>query len=304
MGWRERPLLELFRKRALSDPSVPVGPGDDCALLLYGGKPVAVTTDMIEQDVDFRAVDSPYKVGWKAIMISASDLVATGCRPKHFLVASKIPREWDSERLDLLLAGLYDACERLGASLVGGDISAGSPLLLVSTGLGEPWGDAPILRSGARPGDDIFVSGPLGGSILGRHLEFVPRMAFGEELACNGLVTAMMDISDGLSGDLLHIADCSNVDFTVIAQDIPIHEDAVALSSRDGILPIVHALSDGEDFELLFTAPPDSEQHLIDAASKTLTPLRRIGTITPAGTGRSLFINGENEPWRVTSYEH
>ena len=120
--------------------------------------------------------------------------------------------------------------------------------------LGKSAGITPITRSGARPGDNIYVTGPLGGSILGRHMTFEPRVHLARKLAQSGVVTAMLDISDGLSRDLRQICDLSNVGAILDAAKIPIHADAVELAKRDHREPIEHALHDGEDHELLLTA--------------------------------------------------
>ncbi|KAF0241190.1 MAG: thiamine-monophosphate, partial [Planctomycetota bacterium] len=178
------------------------------------------------------------------------------------------------------------ACRAAGASLVGGDLSATSgPAAIGGTALG--FAKRPVPRSGAHPGDAIGVTGPCGGSILGRHLRFSPRIAEGLRLA--PIATAMVDVSDGLTADLDHILDESGAGADLVSASIPIHRDARRLAHDSGRTPLDHALSDGEDFELLFTCP----------ARRFPKWARRIGTIS-----RSPGLRLDGRPIKPRGYEH
>jgi thiamine-monophosphate kinase len=154
-----------------------------------------------------------------------------------------------------LYLGMREAADPFDCPIVGGDTGSWPGKLALSvTVLGRSDGIAPITRSGAKAGDEIYVTGPLGGSILGRHMTFEPRVYLARELARTGRITAMLDLSDGLSRDLRHICKQSGVGAVIEAARIPIHPDAAKLSEKDGRTPLEHALHDGEDHELLFTA--------------------------------------------------
>ncbi len=304
-GWSESNLIEHFRRIPIKDPSVVIGPGDDCAVLQYTSGKYVLTTDLIAQDVDFVLSDTDiYLIGRKCIMISASDIAAMGCYPLHFVVASQIPSQIPEAELMRLWQGMYDAAEQVDASIVGGDLSSGDKLVMVSTAMGKPFASEPLLRSGARIGDGIYVTGVLGGSILGHHLNSTPRLDAAKVLSMGGYVNSMADVSDGLSGDLCHIADASRVDFAVDASRIPISDAAKEISVRDGVSPLLHALNDGEDFELVFTISQNKSEEAEAALLLAGISATRIGTITDFGTGRFLLQNNNRIPWVVGSYEH
>jgi thiamine-monophosphate kinase len=154
-----------------------------------------------------------------------------------------------------LYLGMKEAAGRFGCEIVGGDTATWEGKLALSvTIMGRTDGVGPVLRAGAQPGDHVYVTGPLGGSILGRHMTFTPRVREARELAATGRVTAMIDLSDGLSRDLAHVCRASRVGGVVDADQVPIHDDAMRLFQQDGVEPLRHALDDGEDYELLLTA--------------------------------------------------
>ena len=193
-----------------------------------------------------------------------------------------------------LYSGLKDAADVFGCAIVGGDTGSWEgKLVLTVTIIGKSAGVPPVTRSGAKPGDFIYVTGPLGGSILGRHMTFKPRVELGRQLAQTGKVTAMIDVSDGLSRDLRHICQQSGVGGVVEEDLILVHGDAVELSQRDGVLPVEHALHDGEDHELLLTGNLDGV-HL---------PVTRIGRVTET-LGVFLSKKGRLEPLEPKGWEH
>jgi thiamine-monophosphate kinase len=201
-----------------------------------------------------------------------------------------------------LHAGIAEASERFGLTLIGGDTNVwDGPLVVSVTAIGETAGRGPVLRSGARAGDVIFVTGPLGGSLLGRHLRPVPRVA--EALALQAAVPlhAMIDLSDGLASDLQHILEESGGLGAILDESaIPIHPDAEAQSRRDGRSPLDHALADGEDFELCFAVGPDDASRLLSAPAPP-SALFRIGEVveqrgirlrSPTGSIREMTARG------------
>jgi thiamine-monophosphate kinase len=195
-----------------------------------------------------------------------------------------------------LYRGLTAASGPYDCPIVGGDTGAWNGKLVMSvTILGRSAGIAPIRRSGARPGDGIFVTGALGGSLLGRHMTFSPRVNEARALAGAGLITSMIDLSDGLSRDLAHLCEESHCGAIVEDASIPIHADARELSSRDGRPAIDHAWHDGEDYELLFTAP---------AQPVCQVPIHRIGVVTEEAAVLRKQADGAIAPVARAGWEH
>lgn len=242
----------IQRVRATPTPGVPVGPGDDCAVLPDG---TLITTDILTEGVDFYLSKAgAYAVGRKAMAVNLSDVAAMGGVPTFAVVGLVVPSGCDVLELQ---RGLSDRAREFGVTIVGGDTNSWTGGLVVSvTVLGKAIGQ-PILRSGAKPGDAICVTGPLGGSLLGRHLEPVPRLKEVQRLLGIGTIHAMIDVSDGLAKDLHHICEESHVGAILFADMIPIHADAVRRAEQTGQTPLHHALHDGEDFELVFTVEPE-----------------------------------------------
>ena len=265
-------------------PDVLLGIGDDMAILQAGGGQVLLTTDMLLDGVHFQADSHDLAdIGRKAIGCGLSDCAAMAVRPVAAAVSVALPTGWrltDSQRL---YGGMRDMADAFDCSLVGGDTTGWAQRLAIDVAvIGEPYpGMAPLRRDGAKVGDVLLVTGKLGGSLLGRHLTFTPRVREARIIVefWGGAAHAMMDVSDGLSLDLHRMCRASNagaiLDQALLADVV--HHDAVTASQRDGRSPLEHALSDGEDFELLLAVDPQA------AASSPPTPLYRIGTVTDAG---------------------
>jgi thiamine-monophosphate kinase len=269
--------IEWLRAQQTLSPLVQLGAGDDLAVLKWPSDDlVIVGVDQVLDGVHFdSAVHTPRQIGRKVMNRNLSDCAAMACVPAAAVATVALPKGSSIEFAKELYLGLRDAADPFDCAIVGGDTATWTgKLVLTVTILGRSAGVAPITRGGAKAGDSIYVTGPLGGSILGRHMTFEPRVLLGRTLGQSGVVTAMIDISDGLSRDLAHICAQSNVGAIVQESQIPIHDDARTLSERDGVAPLLHALNDGEDHELLFTAtaPPRLDASLIQ-------PIR-IGTIT------------------------
>jgi len=234
--------------------SIVVPPGDDLAAINWPtGELLLVGVDQVLDQFHFdSAIHTPRQIGRKVMNRNLSDCAAMGALPAVAVTTAALPKGIGLDYAKELYLGLRDAADPFDCPIVGGDTASwDGRLLLTVTILGRSAGIDPITRSGAKVGDSIYVTGPLGGSILGRHMTFEPRVNLARDLAATGGVHAMIDISDGLSRDLDHICRLSKVGAIIDAASIPIHEDARKMN--DDRSPLEHALSDGEDHELLFT---------------------------------------------------
>lgn len=262
-------LIRWIRGRTTAGGSTVLGIGDDCAILKpSAGRELLVTTDMLMDGRHFRLAEAgPEAVGAKAMGVNLSDVAAMAARPVAAVVAVALPNRGGKavEIARGLHAGFLSMAGRFGVALVGGDTNAwDGPLVVCVTVFGETTSRGAVRRSGARPGDAIFVTGPLGGSLLGRHLTPEPRVL--EALAIHKAVSlhALIDLSDGLASDLGHILDESGGLGAVLdPAAIPVHGDALTMSARTGRTPLEHALGDGEDFELCFTVSLDDAARLL-----------------------------------------
>jgi len=289
-------LIDAIRA-ALGPPAedVVVGIGDDAAVLsLPAGEELVVTTDMLVEGRHFEFGGDPADasaIGWKALAVSVSDVAAMGARARWAVVSVALRSEHTGVVADGLTAGLRRCAERFGLSIVGGDTTASpGPLVVNVTLAGSVARGSAVLRSGARVGDAICVTGALGGSLLGRHLRPQPRQDEALSLVKEGVVHAMIDISDGLSSDLGHVLDASGVGAELWSARIPVHADAVERAAATGQTPLAHALHDGEDFELLFATTEDvAERLVIDGVAGT--PVAHIGRVT-ASPQRAITIVG------------
>jgi thiamine-monophosphate kinase len=234
-----------------------VDSGDDAAVLKVGRGNLLFKTDSVIDGVHFDSRTArPEEIGHKAIARCLSDIGAMGCYPTFAVVAMMIPRNARQAWIKRLLAGLERTARRYDTAVVGGDVATHQGRLAINVALlGETRDLKPVRRNGARVGDAIAVTGPLGGSILGKHLRFTPRVREGIELNRRFELHAMIDLSDGLSTDLRHLCDESRVGAILYGDRIPVTPEARRLARKDKRRPIEHALSDGEDYELLFALP-------------------------------------------------
>jgi len=295
-------LINYIRQRAAGSPCLRVGIGDDCAVIDTPAGPLVITTDMTIEGVHFLPDTPLRRVGWKAAAVSFSDVAAMGLAPEVLVCAAALPARLSMADAQEILLGLNDACQTFGVALAGGDTdSTPGGLSLCTTVIAHARGLKPVLRSGARIGDAILVTGSLGGSILGRHLAFTPRVAEAVTLNTTFALHAMIDISDGLSADLNHILEESKTGAIIDAQEVPVSDAARQLAKQSGKSPLQHALSDGEDFELLFTMDRADARKLIERPIFD-TPVAIIGEIVESG----LFLrtNGKLESVKPQGYEH
>ncbi len=265
-------------------PALPVGAGDDCAVCLLDHSEFdqVFTTDPVIENVHFIKGECPERIGNKAVGRVLSDIAAMGANPQWMLVNVVASPDQSFSELEKIYEGINALCARFGATVIGGDLAQGPCLELHIFGTGLLPSGSALLRSGAQPGDLILITGPLGCSISGKHLDFVPRVEEGIFLRKSNKVNAMMDISDGLATDLRHILKQSGVGAILDSEQIP----------KNGNLE--QALFDGEDFELLFTVPADNVDSLIlEWESEFSSSLSVIGEIT---TDKGILkVQRENE---------
>jgi thiamine-monophosphate kinase len=301
---REFDYISWIRSQTPSDPRILVGPGDDAAVLARPAGRVLVTVDLLTDGTDFRLSEvGPRRAGRKAMAVNLSDIAAMAGTPTAAVVSVALPKTIDRNSLNDLYFGLRQVADEFGVAVVGGDTNSWDGALVISvTVLGEATARGPVLRSGAKPGDWVFVTGPLGGSILGHHLDFTPRVR--EALALHAAVElhAMCDVSDGLSADLNHILEESRCGAVLVAESVPVSAAAVELSHTSGKAPLEHALGDGEDFELVFTVAPADGERLLREQPVSGIALTRIGACVESG----LWIEegGQRRPLAPTGWVH
>jgi thiamine-monophosphate kinase len=303
-------LIRWFRAHSSASSGATVlGIGDDCALLqISPGVELVVTTDMLMEGRHFILDEAgPEAVGHKAMGVNLSDIAAMAARPLAAVVAVGLPRR-DGRVADIakgLHQGMATLAARFGVALIGGDTNAwDGPLVINVTLLGETTARGAVRRSGARAGDAILVTGPLGGSLLRRHLRPEPRIE--EALALHEAVDihALIDLSDGLSSDLGHILEESGgVGAILEASALPIHDDARLHAAKTGRAPLDHVLNDGEDFELCLTLAAEDADRLL-AAPPPPARLFRVGTIIAQPGLWLRDENGNLAPLQSGGFDH
>jgi thiamine-monophosphate kinase len=324
----------LRRRVESSNQSIIAGIGDDAAVLrTNSGKDTVVTTDLLVEDIDFRRTTTrPYLLGHKALAVSLSDLAAMGSRPLWALVTIGVPEDvWQTDFVDRLYDGWMDLANRYGVQLIGGDTSrAHEHIMIDSIAIGECSAGMAVRRAGAGPGDHIFVTGSLGAAAAGlrliergahlaeqnlnnedsqkldhvllRQLRPEPRVGWGIVLGEERLATAMIDLSDGLSSDLNHLCEASNVGAMIDASLLPIDERVAELCGRRALDPLQLALHGGEDFELLFTVKPADAARLprrVDGVE-----IKRIGEITNASAGVKILEGSRTWELKPGGWKH
>ncbi len=281
MRGMESELISWLRRRLPPHPLLRLGPGDDAAVLRMAGvDECAVTVDLLSDGVDFRLAEiDPRRAGRKALAVNLSDLAAMAARPLAAVVSVCLPRPGGYELAKALVEGMLPLAEKYDVAIAGGDTNSWEgPLVISVTLLGTITERGPLRRDGARLGDRILVTGALGGSILGRHLDFEPRVREALLLNEQYRIHAGTDISDGLSLDLSHLADASGCGAVLHTTNVPVHDDArrLARERNDGPTPLDRALSDGEDFELILAVPPADAEAIL-AEQPLDVPLTDIG---------------------------
>ena len=305
--------IEWLRQQAAADPArVPIGIGDDMAAIAFGAGCVLVTADMLLDGVHFdTAGHTLEQIGRKAMACSLSDCAAMACRPRGAVISVALPNTMTMDEAKQLASGLLAMGRQFDCPLVGGDTTSWNhPLAIDVSMLAEPMvARGPVRRDGARPGDELYVTGPLGGSLLGRHLAFTPRLAEAEAMVTRfgDAVHAMIDISDGLVTDGLRVARASGciVQLDAACVEAVVSDDARDAARRDGRPAIEHALHDGEDFELLVAMAPDAAAAM-DQFAQAPTRIGTVRPLPPDGPPQVWLrhANGVVEPVEPKGYEH
>ena len=307
--------------------SLIAGIGDDAAVVRNSaGKDTVITADLLVEDIDFRRTTTPpYLLGHKALAVSLSDMAAMGARPLWSLISIGVPDDvWQTDFVERLYDGLLDLAHHYGVQLIGGDTSRTTDKIVIdSIVTGECASGATVMRSGAKAGDQIFVTGSLGAAAAGlrliergahlaeqnlgdedsqkldhillRQLRPEPRVGWGMVLGEERLATSMIDLSDGLSSDLNRLCDASRVGALIDSALLPVDDRVQELCGRRALDPLQLALHGGEDFELLFTVKPENAARLprkVDGVE-----IKRIGEITSASEG--VKISEGSRTWEL-----
>ena len=309
--------IEQLRQMASgAAPGLAVAIGDDCAIIEVGDDRLAVTTDAMVEGRHFR-LDwlTAREVGARAMTAALSDVAAMGAAPQYSFVSLGLPPDWPAERALELARGLVEQAEAHGAGLAGGDTVAADQAFVDVVAIGRCrehlW-----LRSGARVGDGLYVTGSLGGPAAavdarlgGRepgacwesYAHPQPRVREAAQLEPLGVVHAAMDISDGLVQDAGHLCDQSGVGIVIRAAQVPVHTGVAQIAERLGRDPLQYALSGGEEFELLLTAPPGA---LAELQAAVAVPLQQIGEVVDGGSVVVLDATGSEVRPPVAGWDH
>ncbi|MFQ5893045.1 MAG: thiamine-phosphate kinase [Nitrospinota bacterium] len=292
-----------------ADESLQIGIGDDCAVIRRpDGTAWLVTTDCLVEDVHFHsAFTTSEELGAKAVAVTVSDIAAMGGTPRFALVTLGLPNSTMLADVEALYGGIRRACEHYALSLIGGDTTRAPHMLLSLVLIGEQDEDLVVARSGASPGDILCVTGTLGDAAFGlalleegvraagappdiqwllhRHVAPLPRVLIGRRIAEAGLASSMIDLSDGLATDLKRLCAASGVGARIDLARLPCSSPLKELAPTRGLDPRIVALRGGEDYELLFTVPPEERAALDQEARKPGPLITPIGTMTDAPEG-------------------
>lgn len=315
-------LIDRIARQIAARSEVVLGIGDDAAAFTPSpGRLSLITTDMLVEGIHFDlSFCDPLSLGRKALAVNLSDIAAMGGEPRYFLLSLAIPPTMTLDFVDNCISGMLQQAEQFGVQLIGGDTCA-SPgnFVLTLTVLGEQSPGMIVRRSGAQPGDRICVTGTLGDSALGlqllkqgekrgslpaRHLDPVPRVLEGRALAEAGIPSAMIDLSDGLLADLGHILDLSSVGARIESETLPLSEQFRHHFPTVTEAALSLALAGGEDYELLFTVPPEKTPDVFSLLNTLGTPVTVIGTITEERAVTVIGPNGTEISLKKKGYDH
>ena len=283
-----------------SDSALVRGIGDDVAVMELRNSILLATTDVLIEGFHFeRSWTDPYRLGKKSLAVNLSDIAAMGGTPRYFLISLGLPKHLPLSFISRFYFGLKETAKRYRVNLVGGNTSLSEKMMITICLLGEGRKKELLFRNGARVGDEMFVSGTLGDSALGlkilkkkgprkgprrlieRHLSPCPRVELGQAIARHRCATAMIDISDGLLSDTRHIMEESNVGAMIWEDRIPLSPSYRRASAMYSKNPVHMALSGGEDYELLFTAPPQKRGKISSLSRSLKIPITCVGKILP-----------------------
>jgi thiamine-monophosphate kinase len=318
-------LINRIRKwMTASDPALIQGIGDDVAVIEGGTKALLITTDILMEGIHFdKSWIDPFQLGKRALAVNLSDIASMGGAPKYFLISIGLPKNLPLSFVSSFYRGLKKEANQFRVELIGGDTSLAQKITINICLLGEGKKSDLLFRKGAKVGDDLFVSGTLGDAALGlkilqgkgktkgtegliqKHLSPRPRVELGQAIAKHHLATAMIDVSDGLLIDTSHLLEESGVGARIWEDQIPLsslYQKWIHSFSRD---PFQFALSGGEDYELLFTAPSKMRKRISSFTHSLKIPITRIGEILPQKEG--LYIikkNGKDYSPSRLGFEH
>jgi thiamine-monophosphate kinase len=293
----DRLIEQLLPRRSLKK-AVATAPGDDCAVVKAqdGRKLLVLKTDCVVERVHFLRGTNAFNVGWKAMMRPLSDFAATSAVPQFALITLMAPKQTEVAWVKQLYRGLRRAANRFEVSIVGGETSStAGPIAISNSVVGFVERDRAVSRRGGKAGDDLFVTGRLGGALKQQHLQFIPRIAESRWLTKNFSIHAMMDLSDGLGTDLPRLARASKVGFKIQVENLPLTRGA----------NINDAISEGEDYELLFAVSSRDRSRLQRAWAKKFPklPLTRIGSLNRKSSRAVGTARQKVKPRRVAASE-
>ena len=311
-------LIARLTKSLPANPNVVTGAGDDCAVLDLGAqdKLILFKTDAVVEGVHFTKDTPPEQIGRKALARCLSDIAAMAGTPVAALVTLGLPEKFKPEFVAKIYDGLNALAEKTGVAIVGGETTTNAGGIFLSIALlGTVVRGKQILRSGAKTGDAIFVTGELGGSLVEKHLEFEPRLEEARWLAGHFSIHAMIDLSDGLASDLRHILKAGGVGAELLKSAIPVSRAAKEASRNRACQsaenPPIHiggykpalaaALTDGEDFELLFTVASRDAVKLLDAWKKKF-PKLKLSCIGKIVAGDGITIRGKTGAQKLNAH--
>ncbi len=300
----EKELIQWLQKKFGATRFATVGIGDDCAVIPASDRDWVVTCDAICEGVHFHSSElSPQDIGRKALAVNLSDLASMGAKAKTALVSLAIPRSCHLDQVKDLFAGMAALGRKYEIEIIGGDTITWDQGLVISvTAMGTAPTTGAWLISNAKPGDQILVTGELGGSILEQHALFEPRLRFAQQWAeVAGTIQACTDISDSLGVDLTKMAKASEVGFEIDLDSIPIAAAAHTLAVTSQRTALQHAMSDGEDFELIIAVATDVMSRVL--AETQDIPLTRIGQFTESSEWLATQA-GIQQVFRPSGYEH
>ncbi|MFH2137825.1 MAG: thiamine-phosphate kinase [Candidatus Omnitrophota bacterium] len=290
--------IKEIAKICKNKKTLQMGIGDDAAVIVKDKDSFLLyTTDMLIEDVHFKRDQDPRGIGHKCISCSVSDIAAMGGLPEYALVSIGLPENLDIGFVKKVYAGMRRTADRFNISIIGGDTNKSDKIIISVFLSGVVKRNHLVLRSGAKKGDLIFVTGKLGGSECGRHLRFTPRVKEAQFLVKQYSLHSMIDISDGLAQDLNHILQASNAGALLYEEQIPVSRDAKSIKE---------AYSQGEDFELLFTAAKSCAQQMFkDWPFKKTAVLSCIGEIKDKKFGLKVKnINNKINKLKIKGYQH
>jgi thiamine-monophosphate kinase len=315
-------LIDRIRRKVVVRRGVRIGIGDDAAWVDHPNGSSLITADLLIEGIHFDLRwTSLIDLGHKALAVNLSDIAAMGGTPAYAILSLGIPPDFDSAQIDQLYQGINSLAKIAGVSIVGGDTNTANCLLISVCVIGHP-PNRPVRRSGARVGDDIYVTGTLGdaalglellrnnrrtqkgaiGQLLKRHHRPTPRLLAGALLAQRNIVTAMIDVSDGLIQDLGHICHASGVGATIEQAQLPLSKNFRALADGKNMQL---ALSGGEDYELLFCAAPKQRRRIAMLAHRAKVPIARIGTCMGSANGiRVIDSSGAEIAITLRGHDH